>query len=65
VHDRVALQPVALAPLILEEARRWARAEFTGIASLGRLRSCPVVVFNFHDLVPNSLFLMKNVLCTS
>jgi hypothetical protein len=38
VHDRAALQPVALAPLILEEARRWGRAGFAGIASLGRLR---------------------------
>jgi hypothetical protein len=38
VHDKVALQPVALAPLILEEARRWARVGFAGIASLGRLR---------------------------
>jgi hypothetical protein len=38
VHDRAALQPVALASLILEEARRWARAGFAGITSLGRLR---------------------------
>jgi hypothetical protein len=38
VHDRAALQPVALAPLILEEARRWARVRFAGIASLDRLR---------------------------
>jgi hypothetical protein len=38
VHNRGALQPVALVPLILEEARRWARAEFAGIASFGRLR---------------------------
>jgi hypothetical protein len=36
VHERVALQPVSLAPRILEEARRWARADFVGIGSLGR-----------------------------
>jgi hypothetical protein len=33
-HERVALQPVLLAPRILEEARRWARAGFVGIGSL-------------------------------
>jgi hypothetical protein len=38
VHERCALQPVALAPLILEEARRWSHAGFAGIISLGRLR---------------------------
>jgi hypothetical protein len=37
-HERVALQPVSLAPRILEEARRWARAGFVGIGSLGRRR---------------------------
>jgi hypothetical protein len=38
VHERVALQLVSLAPHILEEARRWARAGFVGIGSLGRRR---------------------------
>jgi hypothetical protein len=38
IHDKIALQPVALAPLILEEARRWGRAGFAGIGSLNRLR---------------------------
>jgi hypothetical protein len=38
VHDRAPLQLVPLAPLILEEARRWAWAGFAGIASLGCLR---------------------------
>jgi hypothetical protein len=38
VHERVALQPVLLAPRILEEARRWARAGFLWIGSLGRRR---------------------------
>jgi hypothetical protein len=34
VYERVALQPVLLVPRILEEARRWARVGFVGIASL-------------------------------
>jgi hypothetical protein len=38
VHERVALQLVLLAPSILEEARRWARAGFVGIGSLSRRR---------------------------
>jgi hypothetical protein len=38
VHERVALQPVSLALRILEETRRWARAGFVGIGSLGRRR---------------------------
>jgi hypothetical protein len=38
IHDKIALQPVALAPLTLEEARRWGRAGFAGIGSLNRLR---------------------------
>jgi hypothetical protein len=45
VHERVALQPVSLAPHILEEAQRWARAGFVGIGLLGRGRLffCPVI----------------------
>jgi hypothetical protein len=38
VHERAALQPVSLAPRILEEARRWARAGFVGIGLLGHRR---------------------------
>jgi hypothetical protein len=38
VHERVALQPVLLAPRIMEEARRWTQASFVGIGSLGRRR---------------------------
>jgi hypothetical protein len=38
VHERVALRPVLLAPHILEEAQRWARAGFVGIGTLGRRR---------------------------
>jgi hypothetical protein len=38
VHERCALQPVALAPLILEEARMWSHTGFAEIRSLGRLR---------------------------
>jgi hypothetical protein len=38
VHDRAVLQPVAFAPLILEEAQRWARVGFAGIDSLVILR---------------------------
>jgi hypothetical protein len=38
VHERVTLHLVSLAPRILEEARRWARAGFVGIGSLGRRR---------------------------
>jgi hypothetical protein len=37
IHDRAALKPMALAKMILEEARTWTRAGFGGIASLGCL----------------------------
>jgi hypothetical protein len=37
-HERVALQPVLLAPRILEEAHRWDRVGFVGIGSLSRRR---------------------------
>ncbi|RCV16510.1 hypothetical protein SETIT_3G144200v2 [Setaria italica] len=38
VHQRSALQPVALAPVIMEEARLWARAGFVALASLLGIR---------------------------
>jgi hypothetical protein len=34
VHERAALQPVALAGVIMEDARLWARAGFVSIAAL-------------------------------
>jgi hypothetical protein len=34
IHERVALQPVALAGAIMEDARLWARAGFVSIAAL-------------------------------
>jgi hypothetical protein len=34
VHERAALQPVALAGAIMEDARLWARAGFVSIATL-------------------------------
>jgi hypothetical protein len=65
VHDKAALQPVALAPLILKEARRWARAGFLALSLLVVLGlgcnprsfqdlSCCCCCFNFHLLVSNS-----------
>jgi hypothetical protein len=38
IHDRAVLQPVELAPLILEEVQRWGHVGFTRIGSLGRIR---------------------------
>jgi hypothetical protein len=35
----MALQPVALAPVVLEEARNWGQVGFQGIRSLMRLKS--------------------------
>jgi hypothetical protein len=68
------LQPVALAPLIVDEAWRWARAGFPALPLLVVLGLCCnlslllgfvlLLFFNFGHLVPNSLFLMKNVICT-
>jgi hypothetical protein len=34
VHERAALQPVALAGAILEDARLWARVGFVSVAAL-------------------------------
>jgi hypothetical protein len=55
VHERVALQPVSLASRILEEARRWARARFVGIGSLGCRRvqflSCSLCFPSFFPVM--------------
>jgi hypothetical protein len=42
VHERAALQPMALAITIPEEARVWAQAGFASIAAFLAVR-CPVV----------------------
>jgi hypothetical protein len=72
VHNRAALQPVALVPLILEEARRWARDEFAALPLLVVLGlACNpslllgfnlLLCFIFRPVVPNSpFFLTKNL----
>jgi hypothetical protein len=60
VRERVALQPVSLAPRILEEAQRWARAGFVGLAFLVIVDCFVTLVFVLCALC----FLLSPLFCS-